>query len=177
MENLNSKRIKKLTLGNVPEIKSFDELASRLNSIQGEPRASVLIIHLYLEYYLNMIIERKIPKPKRILSNATFYNKLKLVEALDVLDDTLIYDLYKINEIRNKLAHNIEIESLSLQDEILNLIKQMKVYSGLKNADLIPWHGLFTLVSKNVFENVRISSIQLITSTHISSPNTENYVP
>lgn len=164
MENLNSKCLKKLTLGEIPEIKSFYEIADRLNSIQGEPRASVLILHLYFEYYLNMIIKKKIPKPKKILKKATFFNKLKLVEALDVLDNTSIHDLYKINEIRNKLAHNIEIESISLQNEVLEVIKEMKVYSGLHNPESIPWHPLFTMVSKHVFENMRMQVIQLLTS-------------
>lgn len=151
-------------LENIPEVKPFEELVERLNNIQGEPRASVLIIHLYLEYFLTRIIEKKIPKPEKILEKITFHNKLKLVEALNVLNDDMIYDLYKINEIRNKLAHNIEIESHTLQEILKDKIKQMKRYQGLTNPDTIPWHSLFYLVSIRLFHELRHEIIQLETS-------------
>lgn len=138
-----------------PTNETFQDLVNRMNSIQGEPRASVLIIHLYIEYLLNWILKKKLPKPDKIIKKSNFATKTKLIESFNVLTDDLIYDIEKINEIRNLFAHNIDIESTELQTKLLDKIKDMKVYNTINEPERIPPYNLFVLISIRLYHHVK----------------------
>jgi hypothetical protein len=42
----------------------FDQMVNSLNTINREPRASVLIWHVYIEYLVDWMIRKQTPKPE-----------------------------------------------------------------------------------------------------------------
>ena len=110
-----------------PDPKTFEEMIGRLNNIGGEPRSAVVITHLYVEYLLDWILRKKIPKPDYII-NQRFYSKLKIIESLKILSDQMMHELFIVNIIRNHFAHDIDIESHEFIKEFRNQINQMEFY-------------------------------------------------
>ena len=86
-------------------------------AISGEPIMAILRVHLLTEYYLERLIQLKLPKDDKLIQsrNFTYRHKLALVEALAVLDDALISSLKNLNSVRNDSAHERD-KQLSLSD-------------------------------------------------------------
>jgi|SRR3989344_497691 len=108
----------------------------------------VLRSHLALEYMLNEIIRHYFKNSEKIFdidSVIGFENKLKIVEATEILDDfkekkrsfsgseDLLYNLRKINEIRNRYAHTFYTEDM--KREIGLKISQLKNEGNKASAD------------------------------------------
>ncbi len=110
-----------------PDEKTFNEMISNLNSIGGEPRSAVLITHLYVEYLLDWVLRKKIPKPDYVLDQK-FYSKLKMIESLQILSDVIMHELFIVNQIRNQFAHRIDINSEDFQKEFSDKVRQMGYY-------------------------------------------------
>lgn len=111
-----------------PDEKTFKEMISYLNRIGGEPRSTVLITHLYIEYLMDWILRKKISKPDKILKQ-TFSSKLELIESFNVLSDNLIHELWKVNKVRNHFAHRIDIDSEDFENKFSEKVRQMKYYN------------------------------------------------
>ncbi|MBW5456583.1 MAG: hypothetical protein E7C05_17140 [Clostridium botulinum] len=65
--------------------------------------------HLYLEYILNVLIEKAI-KSKHKNEFDTFYKKVCVLKDNKIIDDNMGKLLIAINKIRNKLAHQIDFK-------------------------------------------------------------------
>lgn len=134
-----------------PDIKTFEEMIERLNSIGGEPRSSILITHLYIEYLLDCILRKKVAKPKYIIKQK-FYSKLKIVESLQILSEEVMHELFLINDVRNQFAHRIDIESQDFQNEFVEKVKEMSYYkSNQANFDRIPSYNAYQMIMFRVY--------------------------
>lgn len=79
----------------------------------------VLKGHLLLEEQLNGLVEVMVRSPEVLFQGErlfTFYQKIRLVESLlgksNTNSDSIWLNIEKINEIRNKLAHKLDIPEL-----------------------------------------------------------------
>lgn len=83
--------------------KFFEEIEYRNDNLY-----LILRGHLYLEAELLKLLETNIPNHKILeLSKMTFYNKVILVTALNIIDEKSMEALLELNTIRNKYAHNL----------------------------------------------------------------------
>lgn len=91
-----------------------EELGNRLCEEMdraSDVRILSLIIHLYIEYYLNELIRLKFDEGKFILNRkelGSFYNKCLILRALGVFKqkDKLLRNIKLITNIRNYYAHH-----------------------------------------------------------------------
>ncbi len=58
-----------------PSRELFEDMVRRLEKIDQEPRASVLISHLFIEYYLDWIVRKKIGKSEKAIEELMFKKK------------------------------------------------------------------------------------------------------
>jgi hypothetical protein len=131
----------------------FTQMVNRLNAIEGEPRASVLITHLYIEYLMDLIIRKRIAKPDKIIK-MPFLTKLKIVESFGLLPASLIKNIDRLNDIRNLFAHRIDIESEDFNVEFRRLLEAFDWYAGFNDKENIPNHGVFALLGIRLYHTL-----------------------
>jgi hypothetical protein len=54
----------------------FEDMVRRLENIDQEPRAGVLISHLFIEYYLDWIDRKKLGKSEKAIEELMFKKNL-----------------------------------------------------------------------------------------------------
>lgn len=93
-------------------IQSQTEALSEIFVGKVEPIVKILKGHLYTENYLEKIILCKLPRGDKLIDNGslTYHHKLLICESLNCLPDPLISSLRNLNKIRNKCAHQLDIE-------------------------------------------------------------------
>lgn len=93
-------------------IKSLDsELDKIEKAIKSQPKELVLILqaHLFAENFIDEIIRTLLKRGDILMdSNFTFYQKLLIIQALDILDARLIDVLKRLNKYRNKVSHELQ---------------------------------------------------------------------
>ncbi len=112
---------------------SYSEIFSKFNAdINRVPdlRSKALLIQLYIEYWINEIIVNSFPNPEFIIDDDTigsFENKLKIVEALDILksDPKLIKNIRYFQRIRNQYAHYLLGEN-DVNQKIIDCVKNIE---------------------------------------------------
>jgi len=92
---------------------------------------------LYIEYYINEILIRKLQHPEKIIDEnelGSFKNKLLILEAVGILDDHphLLSNINLIQRIRNYFAHNL-LASERAPEPVISRIKQL-VYFDRNNV-------------------------------------------
>ena len=100
---------------------------------------------LYIEYYINEILIRKLHHPDKIIDEnelGSFKNKLLVLEAVGIFDDYphLLSNITLIQRIRNYYAHNL-LASESAPEPVASRIKQL-VYFDRNNVICeydVPW--------------------------------------
>ena len=104
-------------------------------------RLLVLILHLYMEYWVNEIIIKMYPKSEVILDENTFNqlkgftNKVKLIEASNIITNPEVIGNVKIlNRIRNLYAHNLDQNSITKKVE--KEIGKMVEFEGIKHGPI-----------------------------------------
>lgn len=84
-----------------------------------------IIMHQYLEYYIDGIIQRMLRHPDKILNDLNFDKKCKLLIAFGFFDEVegkkLLVNIKLMNMIRNHYAHHMDV---SLGEEIPPRIKK-----------------------------------------------------
>jgi hypothetical protein len=70
-----------------------------------EPRLLVITIHLYFEYILGKLMERK--KLRANQRELSFSQKLRIVKEFQLLAPPLVESLRVVNQLRNNYAHEI----------------------------------------------------------------------
>jgi hypothetical protein len=137
-----------------PSRQEFDEMVESLNSINREPRASVLIWHVYIEYLIDWIIRRKIKNPEEMINELNFYRKIMLVNSFDILPKQLIDNLYAINKIRNFFAHRIDVHSPAFKSEFRAVIKGLDWYKNEKYLQRFTTYLLFSHLATTVYHEL-----------------------
>jgi hypothetical protein len=99
-----------------PEIESLREEAMSLclkTLLPQEDQLSLIVTgHLYVEYWLEWLIRKSIPRPEKLLDsvNLTFVEKLAVAESLGLLRNSLVKAIRRLNNIRNQIAHKLEYQ-------------------------------------------------------------------
>lgn len=89
-------------------IREVAAMAESLEDKSGQV-ITTLRFHLVCENLLERIILAKLQRGDRIIkANLLFYKKLCLVDSFDIIDDSCIKALRKLNEIRNKCSHEAD---------------------------------------------------------------------
>lgn len=91
---------------------TLDPLGSELLRqiyILKEPLSIVITGHLFIESFINHIIETKFKLSHLILENRdfTFNLKIEILKSKNYLDDKIYFDIKLLNQLRNKFAHNL----------------------------------------------------------------------
>ncbi|MCY7297509.1 hypothetical protein [Alteromonas sp. a30] len=76
-----------------------------------EPLVQVLKAHLYTENFLEKVILSALERGDKLVENGSFsyHQKLLICEATDILPDSLISSLRNLNKLRNKFAHQLDM--------------------------------------------------------------------
>lgn len=82
---------------------------NRLSKIK-DPLAQVVTIHLFTEFWLDKILESRCEKPNALPNQINYKQKLDIVHSLVVLPEGLYDNLWKLNKLRNKCAHNLNFD-------------------------------------------------------------------
>lgn len=100
--------------------------AYRVMNEQSEELVSILRAHLIIESYLDNFLINFFKKGDLILKKMSFSQKITIICATGEVDNSLLLVINKLNEIRNKFAHNIKyriksedvssLSNLSFQD-------------------------------------------------------------
>jgi hypothetical protein len=77
-----------------------------------EPLVQILKAHLYTENFLEKIILATLVRGDKIVENGnfTYHNKLLICESADVISDSLVSSLRNLNKLRNKFAHQLDMQ-------------------------------------------------------------------
>jgi hypothetical protein len=94
------------------------KLARRIERLDNH-LAIVLAIHLFVEFLLDRLIEKRSPVAKLVLGDHRTYSfsvKLTLVFHIGVLPHELFDNLRRLNSLRNLYAHEIDVDLASRLD-------------------------------------------------------------
>ena len=91
--------------------REFNEYLKQCGNVK-DPILLVLRVHLYCEYLMDRIIGACVKRPNRLLRDArlSFFQKIRLIHAFNVLPDDLIDALDGLNSVRNDCAHDLNKE-------------------------------------------------------------------
>jgi hypothetical protein len=114
--------------------KIIEELGEVLIDIRN-PVLLILQAHLYIESLLDRFISAELPKGEVLVTkgNLTFFQKVALANSFSIIDEQIIDGLFKLNGIRNDLAHKFQHEITASQVESLGRILG-KDYTNIKNT-------------------------------------------
>jgi len=82
-----------------------------------EQISTLLITHLYVEHFIDYIIENHFKLKKKIFDDHRSYSfsiKLDLVYEKDFIPEWLYFNIRKLNSIRNKFSHNLHFDILDI---------------------------------------------------------------
>lgn len=162
-------------------LKAMNEKPNIVNFI--DERASeklhlVLRGHLYLEYLLNEIVDKKTDNPTALQSlNFGFYKKVKYLLAIGVIDDQFSELLLFFNSIRNSYAHKLHYD-LDF-DVVFELVSKASA-AGVDFSDETifqdralskEWYGTFGVlheVISNTFQDLVWQNEDIFTQDEIS---------
>ena len=99
---------------------TFNRMCEELNGIH-DTRYFIVMLHLYLEFWINKIIEKKCKNTDKILE-FSFSQKLMILNGFNIVTDELFHDIKKFNELRNKFVYVLDIQ----ENEIDVTLKQLK---------------------------------------------------
>lgn len=94
-----------------------------------EPRLLVLKVHLYMEIIVNEILKKNLKQPE-ILDNYSFYQKVNILKAIGIFNNSLSDDLLYLNKLRNHFAHDLRYDVAELD---LSQFSDMKTVYSLIN--------------------------------------------
>lgn len=87
-----------------------DRFKSRILS-DGERWQHLLQAHLYFDHVITRMLEDALPNAGAVdLDRMAFSQKLRFIAAMKLLSSELVSTVTHINDLRNKIAHNLEFE-------------------------------------------------------------------
>lgn len=134
--------------------------------------------HIYIESLLSEIIKRSYENPEALSQlESMFYNKIKLLKAIDYISDEIETLLIRINRVRNKLAHRLQYSlGFDVAFELVNLAHEAGIdfsdnliYSD-KDYSKENYHtsGVINEVMSNTFAYLVFISEELFSKGEIS---------
>ncbi|MDH3765876.1 MAG: hypothetical protein OER82_08705 [Nitrosopumilus sp.] len=105
---------------------AWNRFVNQLDKLGYEPRATVILCQVVIEYYINrvlLLLNQKIKNENN--KEKRFDEKLKIIKNLNFLNEEYHDDLLVLYEIRNIYAHEIEISKPRIKHK-LNSIKHLK---------------------------------------------------
>lgn len=89
---------------------TVSEFLDRLRKIE-DPAAIVVTTHLFCEHAINrLLLEKKKTGNKYIKDKSSFLIRLDLCFNMGLISDEIFYNLIKLNDLRNKCAHNLYVD-------------------------------------------------------------------
>lgn len=85
-----------------------------------EIRSHVITLHLYVEYWLDKILDKL-----KVKDQGTFYKNMVYLNDKGFFQQTTFENIETINRIRNLYAHELDLESVT--PKVLELIKKLKL--------------------------------------------------
>jgi uncharacterized protein YutE (UPF0331/DUF86 family) len=87
----------------------FEKFVTEVWSRPKQILTTVLLGHIYVESRMNILLNKTFVNSKRI-EKYLFEKKLEIIESLGSIDHKNVEKLRTLNQIRNKLAHNLDYE-------------------------------------------------------------------
>jgi DNA-binding MltR family transcriptional regulator len=81
-----------------------------------EQISTLLLTHLYVEYFTNSLIENYFKLNTKILDDHdryTFSVKLDLIYEMGFIPEWVYFNIRKLNKIRNAFSHNLHFDALN----------------------------------------------------------------
>jgi len=143
----------------VSEDVTFNFIAS-YNKFSDE-MTIILKGHLFVEYMLDMLIQKKISKPQIILKY-TFSRKLDILYSLNLIPDYLYKNITCLNLCRNKLAHNLNYK-LSKDELTIHVDNNKNVnLKTLKKSSVKSSAGTFCYMILSQLNNHYIQNLKIV---------------
>jgi hypothetical protein len=120
--------IEKILKEYLDQIKSYKKIDGYYEQI-----STLLLTHLYTEYFINLLIEKKFKIAKKILEDHnryTFSVKLDLIYEKDYIPEWLYFNIRKFNKIRNSFSHDLHFD-------IMNCDLTFKEFGKNSNYELV----------------------------------------
>ncbi|MDH4230694.1 MAG: hypothetical protein OEW04_01540 [Nitrospirota bacterium] len=154
----------------------------RMLNREKEPLNIILNAHLFIENFLDVIIQRKFKHSQLLLQNSafTFSMKVDVLRAKNYLDDKLYNDIKLLNRLRNKYAHDLyydlddfEIAALSYCEDFTKHVKPptkaARVAAKIYMLKVVLYYLLLRLTNRYPF----IGGIELPEKIHsLTQPST-----
>jgi hypothetical protein len=111
-----------------------------------DPTAFVLTIHLFCEYWLNLILTKFCPH--RDLTKHSFFTKLEIAFATGKIPKPLFENLQKLNALRNQISHELDFDftTMNLDYHPTHPLFKAKEYRPSYAADA-KQHHIFNVLS------------------------------
>ena len=95
-------------LGDAASKKAFERFHRAIGS-EADSVALILRAHLFTETLLERFITARLSRGDKLLEhgNLSYHQKLCVVEALEILKDSVISSLRNLNRVRNQCAHEL----------------------------------------------------------------------
>lgn len=106
--------------------------------VTGDDRSRSLLVNLILEYQVDILLGHLIRGYDRYIKNTRpgFYNKLWLLHSFDVIPDQLYQSIDCLRKIRNRFAHNLNIDRFSdLDSEMIQEIERVVLKTTYQKED------------------------------------------
>jgi len=101
--------------------KEFDKVDK---AIQSQPRETILILqaHLFAENFIDEIICTLLKRGDILMeNNFTFFQKLSIIQALDIMEPHLIDVLKRLNKCRNNISHKLQYKLTERDVDLIGL--------------------------------------------------------
>lgn len=108
-------------------------LTRELNALNGEFRASIIVLQSYIDYMIDKIIETLIESQKLSARRINFERKIDLLKDLGYIKNETFYDLKALYDIRAICAHDLDVYSEMTREKIREKFQQLKIIERGKN--------------------------------------------
>ena len=100
-----------------------------------EPRILTIVIHLYIENFIEEIIKKKIKRSSKILKYS-FKQKLEILYSMDIIPENFYEDINFINNTRNNYAHKLNFTINNFDFKKSNKLRNYYNLNPYKRKDL-----------------------------------------
>ena len=147
--------------------KRLKDIQSELDSIfaysdKSKIIGNILINHLILEKYINVLVLDKHPDLSLInFEKRKFSEKVKILKSMDIFSNKTISVINAINEIRNHFSHSLDLTKLN-PNHVNSLKNYLEFWAkGDKRFKVFEKHGL-------IDRHVQIANYFVLTEINLS---------